>query len=334
MRSVHRRRILVGRALQRRRPGALLRGVRPPEPASLTARTRARCCRRSSRTSAGASRASRWPAASSTFFKGGWRGTARGSLVHEAALFERGPLRDLDGGPHRRQPLPRLRHRHPAGSGAADLRRAGPARPARRRAALSTCTATDRASRSTWSTGRANNLTGRPLPGYCENRALLRERPARDLGRVQRHLRRRGLGLLVLDAYRPARASRALVRWAQRSGRAELVGTYIARRSRHNTGTAVDLTLVRTSDGRRLEMGSGYDDLSPRAHTVNARGRALPQPPDPQAGDGALRVRRLLARVVALRAPRAGEQLPRRADWLCRSANRRTASLRSAANVA
>jgi D-alanyl-D-alanine dipeptidase len=121
----------------------------------------------------------------------------------------------------------------------------------------------------------ARNLTGRRLPGYCRDWALLLHPAARDLGRVQRRLRRRGLGLLVLDAYRPARASRALVRWAERSGRGDLVGTYIARRSRHNTGSAVDLTLVRASDGRRLRMGSPYDDLGPRAHTGNASGRAL-----------------------------------------------------------
>jgi zinc D-Ala-D-Ala dipeptidase len=120
-----------------------------------------------------------------------------------------------------------------------------------------------------------NNLTGRRLPGYCKEWALLLDPAARDLGRVQRRLRRSGLGLVVLDAYRPARASRALVRWAQRSGRGDLVGTYIARRSRHNTGSAVDLTLVRLSDGKRLRMGSGFDDLSTRAHTLNATGRAL-----------------------------------------------------------
>jgi D-alanyl-D-alanine dipeptidase len=119
------------------------------------------------------------------------------------------------------------------------------------------------------------NLTGRRLPGYCREWALLLEPAARDLGRVQRYLRRRGLGLLVLDAYRPARASRALVRWAQVSGRGDLVGVYIARRSRHNTGSAVDLTLVRAADGKRLRMGSGYDELGPRAHTRNASGRAL-----------------------------------------------------------
>ena len=121
----------------------------------------------------------------------------------------------------------------------------------------------------------AHNLTGRRLPGYCREWALLLDPAARDLGRVQRRLRRRGLGLLVLDAYRPARASRALVRWAERNGRAGLVGTYIARRSRHNTGSAVDLTLVRASDGKRLRMGSRFDELSSRAHTLNATGRAL-----------------------------------------------------------
>ena len=120
------------------------------------------------------------------------------------------------------------------------------------------------------------NLTGRRLPGYCREWALLLDPAARDLARVQRRLRRRGLGLLVLDAYRPARASRALVRWAQRSGRGDLVGTYIARRSRHNTGSAVDLTLVRAGDGRRAAHGlAATTSSSQRAHTRNATGRAL-----------------------------------------------------------
>ena len=117
------------------------------------------------------------------------------------------------------------------------------------------------------------NETGRPLPGYCEDWALMHERAAFDLGRVQRHLRRRGLGLLVLDAYRPLRATEALVRWAERTGRGHLVGTYIARRSRHNTGSAVDITLVRARDGKRLRMG-GFA-LGPASHTLNASGRIL-----------------------------------------------------------
>jgi D-alanyl-D-alanine dipeptidase len=215
-----------------------------------------------------------------TFFKGGWRGTGLGQLVHEAALFERGPLRVSmavlsDGNPSHdygtetlRGVAQRIFGRPGARSAAANdraLRRAG-LRDVRQRAPGIDVEL---------AYGTRNNLTGRRLPGYCENRAYLLGHVARDLARVQRYLRRQALGLLVLDAYRPARASRALVRWAVRSGRADLVGTYIARRSRHNTGSAVDLTLVSADDGRRLAMGTGYDDLSPRAHTRNASGRAL-----------------------------------------------------------
>ena len=52
------------------------------------------------------------------------------------------------------------------------------------------------------------------------------------------------------------------------------MGTYIARRSRHNTGSAVDLTLVRLRDGGACGW-AGYDDLGPSAHTYNASGRML-----------------------------------------------------------
>ena len=69
------------------------------------------------------------------------------------------------------------------------------------------------------------------------------------------------------------RATQALVRWAERTGRGHLVGTYIARRSRHNTGSAVDITLVRFRDGKRLRMG-GFD-LGPGSNTFNAGGRIL-----------------------------------------------------------
>jgi zinc D-Ala-D-Ala dipeptidase len=118
-----------------------------------------------------------------------------------------------------------------------------------------------------------HNETGAPLPGYCENWALMHERAAFNLGQVQRYLRQKGIGLLILDAYRPVRATEALVRWAERTGRGGAVGTYIARRSRHNTGSAVDITLVRFRDGKRLRMG-GFA-FGPSSHTYNASGRIL-----------------------------------------------------------
>lgn len=54
-----------------------------------------------------------------------------------------------------------------------------------------------------------------------------------------------GLGLRIFDAYRPVRASLAMVDWAERTGRRELLESgFIGRRSQHNLGVAVDVTLV------------------------------------------------------------------------------------------
>jgi zinc D-Ala-D-Ala dipeptidase len=117
------------------------------------------------------------------------------------------------------------------------------------------------------------NVTKKRLPGYCEKWAMLKRRPAKALALVQRDLEKKNLGLKVLDAYRPHRATRALVRWAYRTGRGHLVGTYIATRSNHNRGFAVDLTLVRLRSGKELDLG-GFS-YGPSAHTYNARGRRL-----------------------------------------------------------
>jgi D-alanyl-D-alanine dipeptidase len=122
----------------------------------------------------------------------------------------------------------------------------------------------------------ADNFTGARLPGYCKPIAVLRRPAAQALGRVERRLNASGLGLLVYDAYRPARATRAMVRWAERTNNEwVLTQGYVARRSNHNQGAAIDLTLVRASDGRPLTMGTDYDAFTTRSHTANARGTAL-----------------------------------------------------------
>ena len=122
----------------------------------------------------------------------------------------------------------------------------------------------------------ANNFTGARLPGYEAPRALLRQEAAAALGRVQVRLRTGGLGLLVFDGYRPVRATLAMVDWANRTGRSDLLSDgYIARRSRHNQGVAVDLTLVDPASGTQLDMGTPFDTFSEAAHTANAAGRVL-----------------------------------------------------------
>jgi zinc D-Ala-D-Ala dipeptidase len=221
-----------------------------------------------------------------TFFKGGWRGTGAGQLVHEAALFERGRTRVsmavlTDGNPSHDYGTETLRGVARRIFGAPRARPAetieGPieaGNTATRRAGLVDVHRFAPGIRVDLDYLTGDNVTGHRLPGYCKQWALLHGRAAFNLGQVQRYLRRNGIGLLILDAYRPLRATRALVRWARRSARGELVGTYIATRTRHNTGSAVDLTLVRLRDGKRLRMG-GFDELGAGANTFNAAGRVL-----------------------------------------------------------
>jgi D-alanyl-D-alanine dipeptidase len=120
-----------------------------------------------------------------------------------------------------------------------------------------------------------DNFTGARLPGYCAAEPFLRERAARALGRAEARLNRDGLGLVILDAYRPARASRAMVRWARRTGNEHLLNGWIAARSNHNRGAALDAALVRVETGRRLSMGTAYDTFSSRSATAAVGGKAL-----------------------------------------------------------
>jgi len=71
------------------------------------------------------------------------------------------------------------------------------------------------------------------------------------------------------------RATLAMVDWTKRVNRPDLLSDgYIASRSRHNLGLAVDCTLVDLGTGRELEMGTPFDTFSSAAHTANASGEA------------------------------------------------------------
>ena len=121
----------------------------------------------------------------------------------------------------------------------------------------------------------SNNFTGAPLPGYLANRAYLRREAAAALARVQRSLLPQGLGIKIFDAYRPVRATLAMVDWTERVNRPDLLKDgYIASRSRHNLGLAIDLTLIELATRRELEMGTPFDTFSAAAHTANASGEA------------------------------------------------------------
>lgn len=152
-----------------------------------------------------------------------------------------------------------------------------------------------------------NNFTGRPLPGYDAPECLLRPQAARALKRVQTELAAANLSLKVYDCYRPTRAVGAMAAWSRRTrddvdtsrfypalNKSKLFTLgYIASRSAHSRGVAVDLTLVprgapvaafdpaahygpctgsltERAPDNSLDMGTGYDCFDGKSHTRNA----------------------------------------------------------------
>jgi D-alanyl-D-alanine dipeptidase len=120
-----------------------------------------------------------------------------------------------------------------------------------------------------------DNFTGAPLPGYEAEGAWLEAEAAAALAGVAARLRAEGLRLMIFDAYRPRRASEAMVAWCRREGREDLLAEgWIAARSAHGRGRAVDLGLADDS-GRPLDMGSPWDHFARTSHLRGVEGEAL-----------------------------------------------------------
>jgi zinc D-Ala-D-Ala dipeptidase len=104
-----------------------------------------------------------------------------------------------------------------------------------------------------------NNFTGRHVPGYEAGECILQKQVALALSKAQSALKERRMSLKVYDCYRPQRAVEAFVLWA--NGKSEnspsdrfhprvpsrqlLARGYIAAKSNHSRGVAVDAALVR-----------------------------------------------------------------------------------------
>ncbi|HET9483718.1 MAG TPA: M15 family metallopeptidase [Xanthomonadales bacterium] len=130
----------------------------------------------------------------------------------------------------------------------------------------------------------ADNFTGAPVDGYEAPRCYLHRRPAEALARVERTLRADGLALRVHDCYRPVRAVRRFVAWAEdlederskaryypRVDKAALIPDYISASSGHSRAATVDVALLRCPGRDRpcepLDMGTPFDFFDPAAHT-------------------------------------------------------------------
>lgn len=104
----------------------------------------------------------------------------------------------------------------------------------------------------------AHNFVGRKVDGYEAPRCYLTKAAAESLKKVQEELSQFSLSLKIYDGYRPQRAVDHFVRWAEDISdtvtKKEFYPTvdkrnlfkdgYIARKSSHSRGSAVDLTIV------------------------------------------------------------------------------------------
>jgi len=95
---------------------------------------------------------------------------------------------------------------------------------------------------------------------YDSNTCFLRKSTAVKLDAVQKELERMNLGLKVWDCYRPL--SVQWVFWAILPDERYVADPRTG--SRHNRASAVDLTIV-DSQGKELQMPTGFDDFSLRA---------------------------------------------------------------------
>lgn len=147
---------------------------------------------------------------------------------------------------------------------------------------------------------RAFNFTGGVVPGYDAGECVLTRRTAEALIRAEARLAAEGFGLVVYDCYRPERAVRYFVEWADQTvhpdmrpagaepagdtppdpltpeqvflpglARAELIpGGYVARASGHSVGHTVDVGLRR--EGAEVPL-PGFADAGPCDAPVDQR---------------------------------------------------------------
>ena len=153
----------------------------------------------------------------------------------------------------------------------------------------------------------SDNFTGAKVSGYEDAECILRRSVAEALKKANGVIALRGLVLKVYDCYRPERAVKAFMRWAldetkQKSAhyhpnvsRGALISQgYIAPKSGHSLGIAVDVTIAQSpKDGREdgvpatassdctassdahsavpgIDMGSVFDCFDAKSHTLSS----------------------------------------------------------------
>ena len=125
-----------------------------------------------------------------------------------------------------------------------------------------------------------DNFMGRPAEGYTVPLVVVTKEAAERLVKVAAIFREKGYLMKFYDSYRPQRAVDDFVRWGldveddrrkpihyPNVEKAQIFELgYIARRSGHTRGCAVDLTLVDRATMQELDMGSIFDFMDARSN--------------------------------------------------------------------
>jgi CubicO group peptidase (beta-lactamase class C family)/D-alanyl-D-alanine dipeptidase len=117
----------------------------------------------------------------------------------------------------------------------------------------------------------SNNFLGTQV--YDEPRAFMQRPAAEALVRAHHALRSLGYGLLIHDAYRPWYVTKIF--WDATPTAKKWLVANPAEGSKHNRGSAVDLTLYDLKTGKPVEMVSTYDESTERAYAEYPGGTSL-----------------------------------------------------------
>lgn len=151
-----------------------------------------------------------------------------------------------------------------------------------------------------------DNFIGRKINGYLVPVAILTKEAAVALSNVQNELKQHGYSLVVYDAYRPEKAVKQFINWAETDNqktkmvfypyieKAQIIPFgYVATKSSHSRGSTVDVTIISLShtvkpvniknrtllDGTKIlyrddgteDMGSFFDLFDTASHYGSAK---------------------------------------------------------------
>lgn len=125
-----------------------------------------------------------------------------------------------------------------------------------------------------------NNFVGEVIDGYFSKDLVILNEVMDSLEKAQKQFLELGFSIVVYDSYRPEKAVAHFQRWAQTECTKTKQDYYpsltkqevfqegfIAKRSTHSRGAAIDMSLYSLENGNELDMGTIFDFFDQRSYT-------------------------------------------------------------------